>query len=1359
MSTADRIAQQKKQLKKTLELMEGLDDLSNDLIEDRDLMEGEAIVEKTLEEDRELSSREKTMLKRKNKTINKVERSSSTKKTAKLDLDESELFLNAASENVVLRTLLTVRSNVLNTNWTVRHGALLGIKTLAKPMSESKSAYPLLLLMVLARNVLAVLGLDRFGDFVGDQTIAPVRETAAQCLTIIFLQLKDAPILQKRIWHFVLIMAQYRDDWQVRHSGLLCIKYLSAVDRNVFTDADTFTTLTTLGLAGCEDGDEDIRALSAELLERLCAIDNPPGKIDRNLVFGCAVSVIRDVDDDSSVGGAILVHALSLIRSLRGEDKNVIFSVCMRLRHPMSKVREGALDALAALVGGSTLSPTELILLFRLLVQCIVLDDLNTVRSKSEILLKSIIPMIAPSRELLAAYVSVCSILLTPREKPYEERHFVFVESCSDEQGIVTTSKPAAHEIGFKASDVMIQSVSVSARRIAARPVALISKLYDASVQQKISTSLVADDALSQCVGWWLFGSNYLKSAGDAADDIWDLRKWSAFRLALDDSANAEALIRLIGMEDETPLQEDAAILLKKCDPCIELLSPIVSKETRCNALKVFEMTNVQLPGVERMEFQLAKELVSPATTLPTDLLLATLDSPDESIWESDLVSDLFVALSRRQKIKTIDFLIETVLPMMKSCGRLERSRILTIVKRLFSSNEHCEYAALFLIPVLGRIADSEETVRMLASGIFGELVQLVPLSRSLDVSQHSNQVMMESQKAESFLAQFMGDSPEDLLEGGHGRAMAIPEYDMSTVEIRAELRPYQKAGVNWLAFLCQFGLNGALCDDMGLGKTLQTICMLACDQSNRVKEGLPTLPSLVVCPASLVGHWHHEVMNYAPSLGEPLLIYGAPVTRRNLWKGLTNHRIVVTSYEVLRSDIHLFSQHSWSYAVLDEGHVIKNPKTKLTQAVKMIRADHRLILSGTPIQNNVGELWSLFDFLMPGMLGDEAQFMERYGKSIMAVQPSTTMGAGGNKSNAGAKEFEEADRKLKALHTQVLPFLLRRMKEHVLKDLPPKIIQDYECDLSEIQRILYDDLFNDAQMAKEVIETLHTETEKKGMHVFQALQYLRKICVHPAMVLTNDHPLRDRVQKELDASGVTLDDLAVSPKLLLLKELLEECGLGADGEDELNGEEAHRVLIFAQQKSTLDLIERLVFKKHMAHLQFLRLDGSVEQRARFDIAQRFNSDPTIGALLLTTQVGGLGLNLTGADTVIFVEHDWNPMRDLQAMDRAHRLGQKRVVNVYRLVLRDTLEQQILGLQRWKTKVAATVVQQQGEERVDLLELLAPSEKKTKTESKPSEATKWLQKHAAVFVDDEQMDKDEYSQSFNVDEFTKSLNQ
>jgi TATA-binding protein-associated factor len=232
-----------------------------------------------------------------------------------------------------------------------------------------------------------------------------------------------------------------------------------------------------------------------------------------------------------------------------------------------------------------------------------------------------------------------------------------------------------------------------------------------------------------------------------------------------------------------------------------------------------------------------------------------------------------------------------------------------------------------------------------------------------------------------------------------------------------------------------------------------------------------------------------------------------------------------------------------------------------------------------------------------------------------------------------------------------------------------------------------------------------------------------------------------------------------VSPKLLLLKELLEECGLGADGEDELNGEEAHRVLIFAQQKSTLDLIERLVFKKHMVHLQFLRLDGSVEQRARFEIAQRFNSDPTIGALLLTTQVGGLGLNLTGADTVIFVEHDWNPMRDLQAMDRAHRLGQRRVVNVYRLVLRDTLEQQILGLQRWKTKVAATVVQQQGEERVDLLELLAPLEKKAKTESKPSEATKWLQKHGAVLVDDEQMDNDEYGQSFNVKEFTKSLDQ
>lgn len=1367
--------------------MEGLEDLDDDLIEDRDLEAGTNETKETtsnvkVETTKEPSARERAMLRRKSRSVPiRTDNQLPKKNLAKFDLEESELFLQVASEDALLRILLALRSNILNATWTVRHGALLGVKTLIR---ERKSKLSMMLLAILTRDILAVLGLDRFSDFVGDQTIAPVRETAAQALAMIFSSFNQLPAVKKRIWDLILMMADHGEDWQVRHSGLLCIKYLAAIDPTSLGDE---TKLVELGLAGCEDLDEDIRSLSAELLGRLCN-SNDSEKIDKEAIYEAAMTIIRDVDDDSSVASATIVHALNLLLTLKDvlKPKFVLVILAMRMRHPMSAVREGVLKVMEIVIAEAEMSLTESIVILRTLIQNIILDDLDEIKSRSFMLAEKLTHKLSSSRELLAGYVSLCSILLTPTGKPFEERHFVFVSSYDQDSGAFqTTSKPAAHEIGFRASDVMLQRTSsIGSRRLASRIVAKVSACYDASVQQKIATSLLnGDDPMSQCVGWWIFGENCAGRIPEDPLELWDLRKWCAGVLAYPTKPiNINALCQLMGMEDEIPLQEDVGLLVK-LDCSDKLLDAVKSRETRQNALSIFRYAACVPTLSETVDFEtiLSRELVIANSHdghdghLPLnwqELLERGITEEDETIWNSNLVVNLFIALMRKELVKMMDFMIEFILPMMKSKNSsMIRIRILTIIQSLFVElpERLSEYASMFLVPVLGRIADSTEQVRLLSSSLFGELVRLVPLcTKMTSLSLHSTAVLQASQEADSFLSQFMGDSPEDLKEGGHGRALCIPECDFPDgVEIRAELRPYQKAGINWLAFLHRFGLNGALCDDMGLGKTLQTICMLAIDQGERdcAKGALPRLSSLVVCPASLVGHWRHEVLQFAPSLGEPLLIAGSPAERRNLWKQqLDSRKIIVTSYEVLRSDLAAFTSQHWAYVVLDEGHVIKNPKTKLTMAVKCLHAEHRLILSGTPIQNNVVELWSLFDFLMPGMLGDESQFMDRYGRAIMAVQPSTSMSNNTSRSTAGAKEFADAEAKLKNLHKQVLPFLLRRMKEQVLKELPPKIIQDYECDPSSIQRILYEDLFSDAEMTKEVVDSLEQPEKKAGMHVFQALQYLRKICVHPAMVLTDDHPLREQVATELKTNGWSLDDLVVAPKLLLLKELLEECGLGPEGEEELEGEMPHRVLIFAQQKSTLDLIERLVFARHLPQLRFLRIDGTVEQRARFDIAQRFNSDSSIGALLLTTSVGGLGLNLTGADTVIFMEHDWNPMKDLQAMDRAHRIGQKRVVSVYRLVLRGTLEQQILGMQRWKTKVAATVVQQQGEERVDLLELLAPPPEKRSRKEESGGIGKWMAKHGAILAADDGIDAtegtpqiNEYEKAFNVDNFIESL--
>lgn len=524
----------------------------------------------------------------------------------------------------------------------------------------------------------------------------------------------------------------------------------------------------------------------------------------------------------------------------------------------------------------------------------------------------------------------------------------------------------------------------------------------------------------------------------------------------------------------------------------------------------------------------------------------------------------------------------------------------------------------------------------------------------------------------------------------------------------------------------------------MGLGKTLQTISIVASNHHLRVRRyretGAPDakhIPTLVVAPTTVVGHWYYEIKNFTDVLS-PIMYIGQPAARGKLRSKLADHDVVITSYDIVRNDLPELSKFSWNYIVLDEGHLIRNTKAKLTQAVKSLTSNHRLILSGTPIQNNALELWSLFDFLMPGFLGTEQQFNERYSKPILASRDA----------KASTKEQEAGTLALDALHRQVLPFLLRRLKQDVLNDLPPKIIQDYYSDLGEVQRILYEDFARSRAKndAVQDVEGSMVDSGKKGagMHVFQALQYLRKLVNHPSLVLSPQHPEFTKIQGILNKSKTNLRDLQHAPKLLALQELLLDLGIGAreqsgtgDAKGEINDGLAvasHRALIFCQLKPMLDIIENDLFKTHMPDVTYMRLDGGVDATKRQELVRKFNDDPSIDVLLLTTHVGGLGLNLTGADTVIFgtfvfssglnsasdsspvtrvVEHDWNPMKDLQAMDRAHRIGQKRKVNVYRLITRNTLEEKIMGLQRFKLNIANAIV---NEENVGLKSMLGDAE-------------------------------------------------
>lgn len=260
-----------------------------------------------------------------------------------------------------------------------------------------------------------------------------------------------------------------------------------------------------------------------------------------------------------------------------------------------------------------------------------------------------------------------------------------------------------------------------------------------------------------------------------------------------------------------------------------------------------------------------------------------------------------------------------------------------------------------------------------------------------------------------------------------------------------------------------------------------------------------------------------------------------------------------------------------------------------------------------------------------------------------------------------------------------------------MLSELPPKIIADRMVDLSPVQSLLYS-AFASSQASEGVKQAISAADAGGATTVLSALQYLRKVCNHPLLALMPDHPLKAEAERLAAASGSSLSSIAVAPKLVALKQILEECGIGApdsEGTDETSAPAAlasHRALVFAQSSSMLDRVEQDLLAAHLPSVSHVRLDGRVPAARRGALVERFNSDPSIDLMLLTTSVGGLGLNLTSADTVIFLDHDWNPMKDLQAMDRAHRLGQRRSVSVFRLITRGTLEEKIMSLQRFKVR-------------------------------------------------------------------------
>lgn len=457
-----------------------------------------------------------------------------------------------------------------------------------------------------------------------------------------------------------------------------------------------------------------------------------------------------------------------------------------------------------------------------------------------------------------------------------------------------------------------------------------------------------------------------------------------------------------------------------------------------------------------------------------------------------------------------------------------------------------------------------------------------------------------------------------------HGTAdMPVPPLG----DLEKVLRPYQRQGVAWLWFLRNNLFGGVLADEMGLGKTLQTLALLSAAKAQAASQ---LKPSLIVCPTTLVFNWREEAKKFAPHL--KVLVLDGP-QRQNRFATMAEHDLVLTSYALIRRDAEHYRGVEFDTLILDEAQHIKNRESQNAQAVKSIRAEHRVVLTGTPMENSVLDLWSIFDFLMPSYLGAAKDFRERYELPIV----------------------RDKDKEAQArLSRRLRPFILRRLKRDVAKELPEKLDQVAYCELTEEQQAAYTQILNASR--KEVMDAVGAQgVGKSRMVIFSALLRLRQVCCDLRL---------------LKMEGAEIK--SPSAKLDLFGELLEEV---IDG--------GHRALVFSQFVEMLFILRERLDKEGV---RYCYLDGSTSNRG--EVVEQFQKSNDIPLFLISLKAGGTGLNLTAADTVIHFDPWWNPAVEDQATGRAHRIGQNRVVTSYKLIARGTLEEKILNLQQRKREIA-----------------------------------------------------------------------
>jgi superfamily II DNA or RNA helicase len=505
---------------------------------------------------------------------------------------------------------------------------------------------------------------------------------------------------------------------------------------------------------------------------------------------------------------------------------------------------------------------------------------------------------------------------------------------------------------------------------------------------------------------------------------------------------------------------------------------------------------------------------------------------------------------------------------------------------------------------VLAELAtDSEDGLRFSASqaGLLDALLAAQPEIR----------VDEAFEKVRQNLRQFEGVVALDSPPGFHG-----------------ELRPYQQQGLGWLDYLQRFGLGGILADDMGLGKTIQVLALLQRRRAHRLAKA----PSLAVVPRSLVFNWEQEAAKFTPRLR--VLDYTGS-GRHALRATFSDYDLIITTYGTLRTDIAELSKIEFDYIILDEAQAIKNAESQSAKAARLLRSKHRLAISGTPIENHLGELWSIFEFLNPGMLGSDTVFKKFTGGGAVLAVP----------------ELDDRLLLAKALR----PFILRRTKQQVVDDLPDKTEQTLYCDMEAEQRRCYDELrahYRDALLRKDAAELNRSKIE-----VLEALLRLRQAACHPGLISTE---LSNEASCKLE---------------MLIPSITEVV------------QEGHKALVFSQFTSFLAIVRDRLEKEGITYEY---LDGRTRNRAAK--VERFQTDVNCPVFLISLKAGGLGLNLTAAEYVYLLDPWWNPAVEAQAIDRSHRIGQSQHVFAYRLICRGTVEEKILELQQKKRDLADAIL-------------------------------------------------------------------